>query len=184
VNHGGFDLLWLASSMAVRYANLHLAPRPAAQAVLGNRGLNGIDGTIAAFLGACRATGGRGLCLIGDLALLHDATALTAAAGVRGAVVLLDDGGGAIFDFLPVAGQPDYRRLVRAEHAHDVAAIAGACGVPVVRCRSLVELDAALSVAAAGDRLHLIACDLRGGDAVAAHRAVLAAMRGISADRR
>ncbi len=159
------DLLWLASSMPVRDANLVLPPGD--RRVLCNRGLNGIDGTIASFLGASR--GRRGICLIGDLACLHDLNSL-ALAGGEGAIVVLNNGGGAIFDFLPVAQVAGYRQLVRTDHELDFAHAAAQFRLPYVRC------DKASSLAAALQRpgLGLIECDLRGSDGVAAHRAALA----------
>jgi 2-succinyl-5-enolpyruvyl-6-hydroxy-3-cyclohexene-1-carboxylate synthase len=173
----GFPLLWLASSMPVRHANLHLAPGPAAQRVLSNRGVNGIDGTVASFLGSCLATSCRGLCLLGDLALLHDLNSLAAAGPARGAILVVNNGGGAIFDFLPVAQVPGYRRLVRADHDLDFAHAAAQFRLPYRRCADMTALRAALGEAQEADALLLIECDLRGVDGVAAHRQVLQGMR-------
>jgi 2-succinyl-5-enolpyruvyl-6-hydroxy-3-cyclohexene-1-carboxylate synthase len=169
-----FPLLWLASSMAIRDANLVLAPRCVPQRVLCNRGLNGIDGTIASFLGACWGGGSRGLCLIGDLALLHDLNSLALAAGARGAMVVLNNGGGAIFDALPVAQVPGYRRLVRTDHDLDFSHAAAQFRLPYRRCADQPSLVAALAEATTADVLMLIECDLRGSDGIAAHRAALA----------
>jgi 2-succinyl-5-enolpyruvyl-6-hydroxy-3-cyclohexene-1-carboxylate synthase len=160
------DLLWLASSMPVRDANLVLPP--GLRRVLSNRGLNGIDGTIASFLGASR--GRRGLCLLGDLACLHDLTSLALAGGAEGAIVVLNNGGGAIFDFLPVSQVAGYRQLVRADHAFDFAAAAAQFHLPYALCRDSDGLAAALRRSG----LTLVECDLRGSDGVAAHRAALA----------
>lgn len=159
------DLLWLASSMPVRDANLVLPPGE--RRVLCNRGLNGIDGTIASFLGASR--GRRGICLVGDLACLHDLNAL-ALAGGEGAIVVLNNGGGAIFDFLPVAQVAGYRQLVRTDHDLDFAHAAAQFRLPYERCVDASSLAAALQ----RPGLSLVECDLRGSDGVAAHRAALA----------
>lgn len=159
------DLLWLASSMPVRDANLLLPP--GGRRVLCNRGLNGIDGTIASFLGASR--GRRGICLVGDLACLHDLNSL-ALAGGEGAIVVLNNGGGAIFDFLPVAQVAGYRQLVRTDHDLDFAHAAAQFRLPYVRCADATSLTAALQ----RPGLTLVECDLRGSDGVAAHRAALA----------
>jgi 2-succinyl-5-enolpyruvyl-6-hydroxy-3-cyclohexene-1-carboxylate synthase len=159
------DLLWLASSMPVRDANLVLPP--GGRRVLCNRGLNGIDGTIASFLGASR--GRRGICLVGDLACLHDLNSL-ALSGGEGAIVVLNNGGGAIFDFLPVAQVAGYRQLVRTDHELDFAHAAAQFRLPYARCADAASLVAALR----RPGLSLIECDLRGSDGVAAHRAALA----------
>lgn len=176
--HRGFGLLWLASSMPVRDANLCLAPRQEPQLVLCNRGVNGIDGTIASFIGAAAHAARPGLCLIGDLAALHDLNSLALAPLARGAVVVLNNRGGAIFDALPVAQVPGYRRLVRTGHDLDFAHAAGQFGLPYRRCTDQSGLGEALDVAATGDRLMLIECDLGDSDGIAAHRRLVAMMRG------
>lgn len=173
----GFAHLWLASSMPVRHANLHLAPGGTAQRVLSSRGVNGIDGTVASFLGACHASGRRGLCLIGDLAMLHDLNSLAAAGPARGAVVVVNNGGGAIFDALPVSQVAGYRRLIRADHDLDFAHAAAQFRLPYRRCADPAGLDVALDEAVRIDGLLVIECDLRGSDGIAEHRRVLQAMR-------
>lgn len=178
VNHPGFTVLHLASSMAVRYGNLHCPP--AARAVFANRGLNGIDGTLGTFLGECRVHGGPGLLLIGDLATLHDLPALAAvrASRARGAIVVLNNDGGGIFDFLAVARMPNYEALVRTPHGMSFAGIAQQFDLIYQAVADGAALDAALAVAAGSPHLHLIECRLAGGDAVARHRALLHTLAG------
>jgi 2-succinyl-5-enolpyruvyl-6-hydroxy-3-cyclohexene-1-carboxylate synthase len=179
VNHPGFDLLHLASSMAVRHGNLHCLPDGRARPITANRGLNGIDGTLGTFLGELAASRGNGLLLTGDLALLHDLPALCAArpAGSRGAIVVLNNDGGGIFDFLSVVHLPAYRQLVRTPHGMDFAHAAAQFGLDYHAVGSRGELTAALDRAAAGDGLALIECRVV-GDAVARHRALIARMAG------
>ena len=76
---------------------------------LANRGANGIDGVVSSALGAALAGGRPTWLLTGELALLHDVGGLLAArrAGVELQIVCLNNGGGAIFDFLPVAEHAD-----------------------------------------------------------------------------
>ena len=77
--------------------------------VLSNRGANGIDGTASSAAGAALGLGARAFLLTGDLALLHDLAGLLAARrlGADLTVVCANNGGGGIFDFLPVAGAAD-----------------------------------------------------------------------------
>jgi len=115
-------LVWMASSMPVRDVEAFWPAGPTRTRFLANRGANGIDGTIASAAGAARATGAPTLVLTGELALLHDIGGLLAArrAGVALTVLCVDNGGGGIFDFLPVAGSAD-----RAAYEAHVATPAG-----------------------------------------------------------
>lgn len=172
VNHPAPRFLFLASSMAIRHANLLLAPT--ARTVLANRGVNGIDGTLGSFLGAGRALG-PGLLVVGDLAFLHDLPAL--AAGGTGAIVLINNGGGAIFDYLPVAQVPDYQPWIRTSHTRTFAAAADLFGMVYHGVHDRAALDGALATVGDG-RLHLIECHVQGLDAVTEHRRLLRIARG------
>ena len=76
---------------------------------LANRGANGIDGVVSSAMGAAIAGGLPTWVLIGELALQHDAGGLLAArrAGIQLEIVCINNGGGGIFDFLPVAEHAD-----------------------------------------------------------------------------
>jgi len=97
--------LFVASSMPVRDIETFWPVRTDPPRVLCNRGANGIDGTVSSAFGAAAAATGPVLLLIGDVALAHDLGGLLAAGrlGLKLTIVLLENGGGGIFDFLPVA---------------------------------------------------------------------------------
>ena len=133
-----------------------------------NRGLAGIDGTIATASGialaAARADGGgRGTTrvLLGDLALLHDAGSLLGAGGAeddggRMQVIVGDDGGGTMFDLLEVAGTADpelFARVMRTPQSVDHAALAAAYGWEFRRVESRGDLVPALTDAGAARTL-------------------------------
>ncbi len=97
--------LFVASSMPVRDVETFWPVRTDPPRVLCNRGANGIDGTVSSAFGAAAAEHGPVVLLIGDVALAHDIGGLLAAKrlGLKLTIVLLDNEGGGIFDFLPVA---------------------------------------------------------------------------------
>jgi len=97
--------LFVASSMPVRDIETFWPVRPDPPRVLCNRGANGIDGTVSAAFGVAAETDGPVVLLIGDVALAHDIGGLLAArrAALKLTIVLLDNDGGGIFDFLPVS---------------------------------------------------------------------------------
>jgi 2-succinyl-5-enolpyruvyl-6-hydroxy-3-cyclohexene-1-carboxylate synthase len=100
--------VFTASSMPVRDIETFWPALDAAPRVLAHRGANGIDGTLAAAFGAA-ATGARVVAHLGDVAMAHDIGALLTAKrlDIPLTIVLVDNGGGGIFDFLPVATQRD-----------------------------------------------------------------------------
>ncbi len=97
--------LFVASSMPVRDIETFWPVREDPPRVLCNRGANGIDGIVSSAFGAAAAERGPVVLLIGDVALAHDIGGLLAARrlGLKLTIVLLDNNGGGIFDFLPVA---------------------------------------------------------------------------------
>ena len=97
--------LFVASSMPVRDIETFWPVRADPPRVLCNRGANGIDGTVSAAFGAAAHGPGPVLLLIGDVALAHDIGGLLAASrlALKLTIVLLDNAGGGIFDFLAVS---------------------------------------------------------------------------------
>ncbi len=106
---GAQDTLFVASSMPIRDVELYFPSGPDLPRVLANRGANGIDGTVSSAFGAAAGSPGQVVLLIGDVALAHDIGGLLAARrlGLAITIVLLNNDGGGIFHFLPVATQAD-----------------------------------------------------------------------------
>ena len=102
-------IVWVSSSMPIRDVEACFPQSPKRIRFLANRGANGIDGVVSSALGAALAGGRPTWLLTGELALVHDVGGLLAArrAGVELQIVCLNNGGGAIFDFLPVAEHAD-----------------------------------------------------------------------------
>ncbi len=99
--------LVVASSMPVRDLDAFAGPRAKPLPVHANRGASGIDGTVATAAGVCEASGRPVTLLIGDLALLHDLNSLALLRGRPVVVVAVNNDGGGIFSFLPIAKHPD-----------------------------------------------------------------------------
>jgi 2-succinyl-5-enolpyruvyl-6-hydroxy-3-cyclohexene-1-carboxylate synthase len=97
--------LFVASSMPVREIETFWPVRRDPPRVLCNRGANGIDGIVSSAFGAAADGNGPVVLLIGDVALAHDIGGLLAAKrlDLKLTIVLVNNGGGGIFDFLPVS---------------------------------------------------------------------------------
>jgi 2-succinyl-5-enolpyruvyl-6-hydroxy-3-cyclohexene-1-carboxylate synthase len=161
--------------MPIRDVETFFPARPDPPRVLSNRGANGIDGTVSTAFGVA-AAGGPTVLLIGDVALQHDVGGLIAARrlGIPLKIVLLDNGGGGIFDFLPVAREgEDFERHVATPHGLDFAHAAALYGLAHHEASSADELHEAL--AGGGPALIHIRTDRR--ENVALHRRVWEAVR-------
>ena len=116
---GAGEGLFLASSMPVRDMDAFGCPRPGPVAVAANRGASGVDGAIAAAAGFARGLGRPTTLLVGDVAFLHDLNSLRLARELDTplVIVVLNNDGGGIFSFLPIAGFPDvFERYFAAPH--------------------------------------------------------------------
>ena len=132
--------LVVASSMPVRDPQLFAAPRTSPPRVLANRGANGIDGVVSTAVGVAIGSGSPTVALVGDLAFLHDVSALVGdqPPSVSLTVVVADNGGGGIFSFLEQAAlvdEPTFESLFGTPQAQDPAAVAAGFGWPVDRVR-------------------------------------------------
>ena len=149
------DRLVLASSRLVRVLD-GLAPARKLT-VHSNRGLAGIDGTIATALGIASASqshpdparaAGTTRVLIGDLAMFHDAGSLLLppASELTPRIQLFvgNDGGGTIFDGLEVAGTASataFDRVMLTPQSVNLALLAEAYGWSYQLVETRVELE-------------------------------------------
>lgn len=142
------DNLLLASSMPIRDAETFMRGGSDRVRVFSNRGANGIDGTVSTAAGIARASGAPTWIVLGDLALAYDLGGLASLPPADEApmrIVVLDNGGGGIFDFLPQASQvePDrFRRLFTTPAALDHAKVAALFDLDYVEIEGLSELGA------------------------------------------
>jgi 2-succinyl-5-enolpyruvyl-6-hydroxy-3-cyclohexene-1-carboxylate synthase len=126
-----YATLFVASSMPVRDVESFFPAREAQPRVLSNRGANGIDGTVSGAFGAAAAGAGPVVLLIGDVALLHDIGGLLAAQrlGLDLVIVLVNNDGGGIFHFLPIAGQDAFEEHVATPHGVHTGRLAALFGL-------------------------------------------------------
>jgi 2-succinyl-5-enolpyruvyl-6-hydroxy-3-cyclohexene-1-carboxylate synthase len=101
--------LFLANSLTLRAAEWFAGKAPGAQNLFGNRGLSGIDGNLSTACGLAAARG-RCVAVLGDLAFLHDLNALSLTRAHPLTILLLDNGGGGIFDHLPQKDLPEFEQ--------------------------------------------------------------------------
>ncbi|MDF2556047.1 MAG: 2-succinyl-5-enolpyruvyl-6-hydroxy-3-cyclohexene-carboxylic-acid synthase [Microbacterium sp.] len=156
------DRLVFGSSRLVRVADQVLPGKKVP--VHSNRGLAGIDGTIATATGiavASQSAGGPGVTrvLLGDLAVLHDVGALLLPPDEeepRLQLIVGNDGGGTIFDGLEVAavaGSDVMDRVLFTPHTVHLEHLALAYGWGYRRVTTRSALDQALTSPVEGRQL-------------------------------
>lgn len=101
--------MFLGNSMPVRDMDMFTWPECQAAGIHANRGASGIDGLIASAAGVVEGRGQPLTLLIGDLSALHDLNSLNLLRKASSPVtlVVVNNDGGGIFSFLPIASQED-----------------------------------------------------------------------------
>ena len=176
-------MLAIGNSCPVRDLDHDLPPDAAPLTLLHQRGAAGIDGGVAGAAGARSVIEAPLALLLGDVALLHDAGGLAAAAAVRGplAIVVVNNDGGRIFERLPLgrdeAAADALERLFVAPHGHAFDGLAATWGLGYTSVDTAPALQAALARALAAERPVLIEARVAPGGSVR-RAALLAAMAG------
>lgn len=173
-------VLVVASSMPIRDVETFASVRERAPRVLSNRGANGIDGTLATAFGVAASHDGPVTVLLGDVAFAYDLSALLCARrhGLALTIVVLNNGGGGIFEFLPLAGidRPTFEEHVAADPGLEIARAAALYDCDHVAPADLAGLRTALDAAAGASRTTIIEVRTDRAANVALHRAVWAAV--------
>ncbi len=127
-----------ANSMAIRLANIY-----AGHYVMCNRGVNGIEGSLSTAAGFSVAADGMTFCVIGDLSFFYDQNALwNACLNGKFRIVLLNNGGGAIFKLLNgLEGSVARDELVAGAHKVEARGICEQNDVGYIRATNMKELE-------------------------------------------
>lgn len=165
------DQLILGSSRMIREFDRLVSGKKIS--VWSNRGLSGIDGTIATARGFASSRSRASLpgvtrVVLGDLALLHDAGSLLVQQSERNSsklhLIVVSDGGGSLFDSLEVAQSADpssYERVIFTPAEADCESLAKAFGWSYRRADNLGGLIEAL---ADTSPLLLVECPVERGE--------------------
>jgi 2-succinyl-5-enolpyruvyl-6-hydroxy-3-cyclohexene-1-carboxylate synthase len=172
--------LVLGNSNPVRDADLAPIRDTAGGAVYANRGLGGIDGTLATAIGIALRAGTPTTLLCGDLSFLHDSNALAIGPGeprpdLR--IVVADDHGGSIFATLEY-GQPRFaavfERVFATSVPTDLVALAQSHGIPACRTQGLPEARRLLAEPCQGIEVLVVEVDRSARAQLTAQAAVIA----------
>ncbi|GAB2248413.1 hypothetical protein Droror1_Dr00008295 [Drosera rotundifolia] len=166
-----YTALFLGNSMVIRDADMYscgLVNLPATRSestspyqcikVAGNRGASGIDGLLSTAIGFAVGCRKRVLCVLGDVSFLHDTNGL-AILSLRMrrkpiTIIVINNHGGAIFSFLPVAKRTDERILNEFFYYNHTISISNLCaahGVLHFCTKTKAELQEALLLSQQSD---------------------------------
>ncbi|MDP7156937.1 MAG: 2-succinyl-5-enolpyruvyl-6-hydroxy-3-cyclohexene-1-carboxylic-acid synthase [SAR324 cluster bacterium] len=151
--------LFLGNSLPVRMVDFYGSGSGPEVPVVANRGASGIDGLISSTLGYAQGAQQSVTLLIGDLSLLHDLNSLSGLAQADPPVIVmvLNNHGGGIFSFLPVAQQEDlFERCFGTPHELDFCHAAKLFGLDYEAPDSLQLLNRVYKAAVARKRSALI----------------------------
>lgn len=162
--------LMLANSLPLRTSELFARRRNIGLDVFCQRGANGIDGLVAGSCGTAKSMKKAFTLFIGDVSLLHDLTSLQLARDVEHpfVVVVVQNGGGRIFEQLPLGAGPKaddppladlYKRTlshVSTEHGIEFSHAAALFGFEYARVTTDADLRSALEKAYATPRASLV----------------------------
>ena len=175
--------LYAGNSMVVRDLDTTAPGGPKRIRVFGNRGVNGIDGVVSSALGASAAGGAPLAAVVGDLSFHHDLTSLAALREGRArlTLVVVNNDGGGIFSFLPVADHgASFERLFATPHGLDIARAAALYGVPYARVTTAEELRERAAASLRGGVTTILEVRTERGANRAAHRVLAdAAIRAV-----
>jgi len=138
-------LLFLGNSMPVRDFDAMVGGLPQGLCVIGQRGASGIDGNIAHVAGFARASGRRVIAMLGDLAVLHDLNSMALLRDLPVTLIVPNNGGGGIFEFLPMDIPQNVREeFLETPHQLDFSAASSQFGIPYTRTQSSLVAEAFL----------------------------------------
>ncbi|MBS0584970.1 MAG: 2-succinyl-5-enolpyruvyl-6-hydroxy-3-cyclohexene-1-carboxylic-acid synthase [Verrucomicrobia bacterium] len=140
--------LFFGNSLSIRYADSFFFPKRGCGPIFGNRGVSGIDGNIATIGGIAKASKKPLLGVIGDYTFLHDVNSLALLQDDEIAVqlIVLNNQGGAIFKYLPIASSPHLDRFFVSKHDLKIEPFAKAFNLPYSLVTSLENLEGATKI--------------------------------------
>lgn len=147
----------VANSMTVRDFDYFWFSGESDAVLYGNRGVNGIDGTISTALGL--ATNGKSTYLVtGDLSLFHDLNGLAVAKthNLNLTIILHNNDGGGIFEYLPQKGAKHFDYLFSTEQGLDYSGVANLYGCDYTKLSRPDEFADVLTKANQEKGVHII----------------------------
>jgi len=166
--------VFIGSSMPIRAADSFWPLSRTQQRFFANRGASGIDGLVSSGLGV--ATGrdpAPTVLLLGDLSLYHDMNGLWALQrhGIKATLVVCDNNGGGVFNFLPQAEHQDvFEEIFATPLGLDLSQVARLYGLVYSPVSDRSGLEPAIADAIAAPTPTMVVVRFKREDSVSGHR--------------
>ena len=149
--------VFVANSMTIRDFDYFWFSGKSKAVLYGNRGVNGIDGTISTALGLA-ANGKPTYLVTGDLSLFHDLNGLAVAKthNLNLTIILHNNDGGGIFEYLPQKGTKHFDYLFSTSQGLDYGGAAKLYGCGYTKISSPDELGSVLNKVSSESGVHII----------------------------
>ncbi len=163
--------LFAGNSMVIRDCDSFIGRQSKVLSLSANRGASGIDGNISTVLGmaaadsCCNVIG-----MLGDLALYHDMNGLLAARDTKVILIVFNNGGGAIFSYLPQSQLAQFERYWLMDTKLDLACVAQLYHLSFQRVATVDDFGEVFGEALAKPASSLIEIVIDREDSVARHR--------------
>ena len=147
----------VANSMSIRDMDYFWATGRSQAMVYGNRGTNGIDGTVSTALGLS-TNGNPTVMVTGDLSFFHDLNSLAIGKthGMNLTIILHNNDGGGIFQYLPQKGTDDFDYLFNTPQGIDYSGLATMYGLDYVKVTTNAELESVMKQYIGTEGIHII----------------------------
>ncbi len=166
--------VFIGSSMPIRAADSFWPLARPKQRFFGNRGASGIDGLVSSGLGVATARDAvPTVLLLGDLSLYHDMNGLWALQrhGIRATLVVCDNNGGGVFNFLPQAEHHDvFEEIFATPLGLDLSQVARLYGLVYSPVSDRSGLEPAIADAIAAPTPTMVVVRFKREDSVSGHR--------------
>jgi 2-succinyl-5-enolpyruvyl-6-hydroxy-3-cyclohexene-1-carboxylate synthase len=138
------EIVQLGNSMSIRYGSWS---NPAAASVYSNRGVSGIDGCLSTAIGAAKADLSKTVfCVLGDIAAIYDSNALWTELPPNIKIVIINNGGGRIFDWIEGPNKLNgIRPYIHTPHAFNLASLMNFYGIEFAQ-KDLTEVASSVDL--------------------------------------
>ena len=166
--------VFVGSSMPIRAADSFWPFARGGQTFYGNRGASGIDGLVSTGLGIAAARSSNPtVLLLGDLSVYHDMNGLWSLRrhGIKATIVVCDNNGGGVFNFLPQAQHTDvFEEIFATPLGLDFAQVARLYGLVYSPVTDRSGLEPAITDALGAQTSTMVVVRYKREDSVNGHR--------------